>query len=265
LSKVPLFWFMLTGFLALDQGVKAWVRGGMAVNQSLDAPWPGVFEIKRVTNEGIAFGMFQGMGLFLAPIAIAIAIFAIVYTHKHPRESGWTISAMALLAAGAVGNLYDRVFLGGVTDMFWFRPIDFPVFNIADACITGATIILIVKWGIEAFTHQEPAHVLATAGGESHGVDGPYPEAPTSTSTLADVREVGDTEPEAPEPDARYRTGGSPVDAFMSHSAPAREEEDLEGSSSEGPDSASTMSDLREVETSDPEAETRPPENKSSL
>jgi signal peptidase II len=49
------------------------------------------------------------------------------------------------LAAGAIGNLIDRLWMQKVTDMFWFRPINFPVFNIADSCITVAAIILVVK------------------------------------------------------------------------------------------------------------------------
>jgi signal peptidase II len=157
LTRLALFWATLVSCLAVDQAVKAWIRGRLAEGQSMDQPWPGVFEIKRVTNEGIAFGMFQGMAVVLTPIAVIIALFAIYYSHTHRREGAWTHLAMALLGSGALGNLYDRVFLGGVTDMFWIRAINFPVFNVADICITLATIILVAKWGLEAF---KPTPVL---------------------------------------------------------------------------------------------------------
>lgn len=145
------FWAILTSALALDQIIKAWIRGTLAEGQSLDGPWPGVFEIKHITNEGIAFGMFQGKALLLTPIAVIIAAFAIYYSHTHRRESRWTHVAMAFLAAGALGNLYDRVFRGGVTDMYWFRAVNFPVFNTADVWITLATAIFVIKWGAESF------------------------------------------------------------------------------------------------------------------
>jgi signal peptidase II len=156
LNRIGLFYGLLISLLAIDQGVKAWVRGSLSIEQSTDGPWPGVFEIKYVINKGIAFGLFPGMGGLLAPIAVIIAIFAIGYVHRHRRESVWMYIAMALLAAGALGNLYDRVFLEGVTDMFWLRIIDFPVFNVADACITVATAILILRWGYEAVAKPAP-------------------------------------------------------------------------------------------------------------
>jgi len=52
--------------------------------------------------------------------------------------------ALALVASGAVGNLIDRVWKQKVTDMFWFRAIDFPVFNIADACISVGVVLLFI-------------------------------------------------------------------------------------------------------------------------
>ena len=68
---------------------------------------------------------------------------------------------MGLLASGAIGNLYDRIVNGRVTDMFYFRSINFPVFNVADSCITVATILLILMWFSEAARasqHRQPAH-----------------------------------------------------------------------------------------------------------
>jgi len=133
--------------LALDQAVKIWARTTMRPSGSVGgAPWPGVFEFTLTYNEGIAFGMFQGAGVYLTPIAIAIAIGSGVYSYKHPHENLWTHIAMGLMASGALGNLYDRLTLGKVTDMFWFRLINFPVFNVADSCITIATLMLMVSW-----------------------------------------------------------------------------------------------------------------------
>jgi signal peptidase II len=145
------FFVVLISTLVIDQLVKGWARGAMREGGSVHGlPWPGVFEFKLTYNEGVAFGFFQGAGRLLAPIAIAIAIGAAWYSLKHRKEGVWSHIAMGLLASGALGNLYDRIFNGRVTDMFYARIIDFPVFNVADACITVATCLLILIWWREA-------------------------------------------------------------------------------------------------------------------
>ena len=149
---VPFFYVVLLATILLDQLVKYWVRGAIPEMGSIAGkPWPGVFELTLTYNKGIAFGMFNGKGALLAPIAIVIAGGAALYSLKH-KEEGWTSHlAMSLLASGAIGNLIDRIFAGKVTDMFWFRLINFPVFNIADSCITIATILLIGIWTFQGF------------------------------------------------------------------------------------------------------------------
>lgn len=172
-----LFWgvFLLT--LVLDQASKAWARTAFAEHQSPGFPWPGVFELTLTFNKGIAFGMLQGAGVFLAPIAIAIAVAAYMYSHRNNGDGPLSHTAMALLASGALGNLIDRVALGKVTDIFWFRIINFPVFNIADSCITIAAFLLIWKWTVEFFQEKEAAR--AQAGLEAHAA---APDAPAETA-----------------------------------------------------------------------------------
>lgn len=144
--KFVLFLALAVGFVAIDQMVKS-VSRLMAdgVEGRVFAPWiPGVFELKLVYNEGVAFGMFQGGGVLLAPIAVVISIYA-VWASLRGREHKVSYHVMhGLLVAGAIGNLIDRVAYRRVTDMFWIRLIDFPVFNVADVCITvaGAMILL---------------------------------------------------------------------------------------------------------------------------
>jgi signal peptidase II len=89
--------------------------------------------------------MFQGAGVFMSPIAIVIAILAGVHSIRHAEDPLLTHWTMGMFAAGAIGNLIDRVAFGKVTDMFWFRAINFPVFNVADALISVATALLILS------------------------------------------------------------------------------------------------------------------------
>lgn len=151
MNRKSLFWIVLIGTLVLDQLLKHWVRMSMHERQILPLPFPGVLEMTLTYNKGIAFGLFQGAGIVLAPVAFAIFAGAIYYNSKHPKEPVWGHVAAALLASGAMGNLYDRLFLGRVTDMFLFRFINFPVFNVADTCITVAASMLILSWIREAF------------------------------------------------------------------------------------------------------------------
>ncbi len=143
------FWLVLVGFTILDQLVKLWVRHALFQSQAVPYPWPGVFEIELTFNQGIAFGLLKGKGLLLAPIAIIIAGGTAWHMIKNPEETRWNAFGFGLLAAGALGNLLDRVIFQRVTDMFWFRLINFPVFNVADSCITVATIMLILGWWSE--------------------------------------------------------------------------------------------------------------------
>ena len=153
-KKQFIFWIVLILLTAVDQLVKHWARGALHQGEALPRPWPGVFEIELTFNQGIAFGFLQGKGIALTPIAVIISAGSIWYSLRHPDESTWNHVGFGLLAAGAVGNLIDRVVFNQVTDMFWFRKINFPVFNVADSCITVATIMLILGWWVEGMRRK---------------------------------------------------------------------------------------------------------------
>jgi signal peptidase II len=162
LKRFSLFLTVLVLAFAADQAVKVWVRGAIPPQGTMGGlPLPGIFEITLTYNEGIAFGLFQGAAIAMTPVALIIAGGAAYYSFRHPKEGVLTHLAMALLASGALGNLYDRLAFGKVTDMFWFRAIDFPVFNVADACITVATGLLILTWWRDAAS-EAPAKLPAT-------------------------------------------------------------------------------------------------------
>jgi signal peptidase II len=158
LKPNKLFLFCFFGLLVLDQAVKAWTRAAFVEGQSFPLI-PNVFELTLTYNKGIAFGQLQGYGVFLAPVAILIAGWCAWHSMKHPQEPRIVHIAMGTLASGAIGNLIDRVWLGKVTDMFWFRAINFPVFNVADSCICIAAGLLILGWGKDAFAAEKAKKV----------------------------------------------------------------------------------------------------------
>jgi signal peptidase II len=165
-KRLAIFWVVMLATIVFDQWIKAWVRGNLNIGQSWSGgPWHGVFEITLTYNKGIAFGMMQGAGLIMTPIALIIAGVAIRTIYKNANESTWGTIALGLLASGALGNLIDRLFRGkdGVTDMFLLRLSnithgklnDFPVFNVADSCISVAMVMLLISWSKQSAAEKE--------------------------------------------------------------------------------------------------------------
>jgi signal peptidase II len=156
LSKKLLYSLLFASLLVIDQLVKLWARSSFVVGEKPGYPWPGVFELTLTYNQGIAFGMFQGAAMIVTPIAIAIAGAATYWVWTRPTESQLSVIAWALIASGAIGNLIDRIWMGKVTDMFWFRLIDFPVFNVADSAISVGAVLLICSYVFESGRKPEP-------------------------------------------------------------------------------------------------------------
>ena len=109
----------------------------------------GVFELRYLENRGAAFGMMQNMQYAFIAGAVAVCIIILFLYIKMPHTFRYLplrICAV-LLFAGAVGNMIDRIRLNYVIDFFYFRLIDFPIFNVADcyvviACVVFAFLIL---------------------------------------------------------------------------------------------------------------------------
>lgn len=141
-----IFLIIATSAIIVDQLVKYWVQKNLLEHQSPGFPWPGVFEITLTYNQGIAFGMFKGSGPVTLPFAVIMSGFATWMSFRKPEAPLIDHVAMALLAGGAIGNGIDRYRMGKVTDMFWARIINFPVFNVADVCITFTGVLLVWKF-----------------------------------------------------------------------------------------------------------------------
>ncbi len=157
-SRLSKFLIYVVTLIAFDQVVKAWARdaAGWVEYRTFWPIWPNVFEFKLVYNHGIAFGMAQGAGVFLTPIAIIIAGYATYHIAKSKNDPPGVFIALTLLCAGAIGNLIDRLWMGKVTDMFYARFIDFPVFNIADICISLAGTLIVLLALKDTFSKPEP-------------------------------------------------------------------------------------------------------------
>jgi signal peptidase II len=123
----------------LDQLTKSAVVATLAVGES--RPILGdVLRLSHIRNTGAAFGLLRGFGGVIALAAtVGVIVFAAIVVRQPPVLTGL---GAALVAAGATGNLIDRIFRGGgVVDFVDFK--FWPAFNVADSAITIGAILLL--------------------------------------------------------------------------------------------------------------------------
>jgi signal peptidase II len=148
--------------ITIDQITKAIVRanipfGGQWMPLAWLAPY---FRFVNWNNTGAAFGLFQSGGVLFAVLAVMISIFIVIYFPRIPREERLMRFAIALQLGGALGNLIDRVRFGPVTDFISVG--EFPVFNVADSCITiGVGMLILAMWLSERQEQKKPLEVKA--------------------------------------------------------------------------------------------------------
>jgi signal peptidase II len=140
MARIPYFSLTIV-LLILDRLTKWWVSTSLefAVPHNLIG---NTIRLTRVHNDGGAFGIFSGRGtVFLVISSIVAAIlFLILLTMQ--IDSKMIRAGMAFVLAGAIGNLIDRFQWGYVLDFFEIR--GFPIFNVADACITVGAVFIIL-------------------------------------------------------------------------------------------------------------------------
>ncbi len=116
----------------------------LAVTHLKDAPFSiidGVFELRYLENRGAAFGILQNQQIFFLITGVLLLVFcSILYTKLPMTKRMLPLRiCMIAIAAGAIGNMIDRIRLNYVIDFFYFRLIDFPIFNVADIFVTLST------------------------------------------------------------------------------------------------------------------------------
>lgn len=105
-----------------------------------------VFELHYLENHGAAFGILQGQKMFFILMTSVVLIILIYLYIRIPEEKRYFYMrlTLVLLISGAIGNFIDRSVQDYVVDFFYFKLIDFPIFNVADIYVTVATGLLIL-------------------------------------------------------------------------------------------------------------------------
>lgn len=104
---------------------------------------PGV-RLNYLENTGAAFGSLTGSTVLLSVVTAVVLVALLAALGKKAFGSKILHWGVALITAGGIGNLIDRVFKGYVTDFFEFTFVKFPVFNVADCLITVGAVISII-------------------------------------------------------------------------------------------------------------------------
>ena len=141
----------------LDRVTKVWIERNVSIYDTFNVI-PGFFDIVHTKNRGAAFGMFaEGDSQFRTFLLIGVSLAVLVFISVallRPRNTGVpatrpTLYGLALVMGGAMGNIYDRIVHGMVTDFleFYLATYRFAAFNIADSAISiGAGLLILDMW-----------------------------------------------------------------------------------------------------------------------
>lgn len=111
---------------------------------------PGIVNLRRVENRGIAFSMLSGQGWALVGLTALVMAALVTWLLARPDAPALCRAGLWLVVGGGLGNLYDRVTRGAVCDFIELAFVRFAVFNVADVCIcVGAALVVLGAWGKE--------------------------------------------------------------------------------------------------------------------
>jgi len=154
LNKKDFFWKL--GYLLaagavfmIDQTTKAWAIRRLRFGDDKEII-PGFLNFAYAQNTGVAFSFFDSHGdagrWGLSAVAGIAAILVLYYFWRTPRSDDRVLGSLALLLAGILGNVTDRIRLGFVVDFIdvQFGSWHYPTFNVADMAICiGAGLLII--------------------------------------------------------------------------------------------------------------------------
>ena len=133
---------MIIILIIADQGLKFWISANIELGTS-QVILSNVLALTNVRNDGAAWSVLSGQQWFFTVITI-VALGLMGYFFWKLKNDNLYMLAISLLIAGTLGNFIDRIRLGYVVDMFETLFMNFPIFNVADMCLTfGVTIVII--------------------------------------------------------------------------------------------------------------------------
>ena len=141
---------LLSIVLILDQIIKLLVMKLLNENQIISVI-PNFFSLTYVKNTGAAFSILEGKLSLLIIISVMFITIIHEYIKKEENIPKISLISYGLILGGVFGNLLDRIIHQAVTDYLSFRLFNyyFPIFNLADICITCGILLLIIETFLE--------------------------------------------------------------------------------------------------------------------
>ena len=141
-----IYWAIYTSVIALDMMTKFLSYAILRLVDTVPII-KGVIHFTYVENRGAAFGMLKEHRWVFITISSVVSLAILAYLLLGHADSRLLGVSLAMISAGGISNLIDRVSLGYVVDFIDFRLINFAVFNVADSCIcigAGLTILHLI-------------------------------------------------------------------------------------------------------------------------
>jgi signal peptidase II len=154
MKKNILFLAITVPVIILDQLTKAWILATLRLHEGFPII-DGFFNIIHVRNPGAAFGFLAGAAplfrsVFFLSVTLAAIILILYFLRASRNDEPSLVISLALILAGAGGNLIDRIRFGEVVDFLdvYVGVHHWPAFNVADAAITtGASLLALILLG----------------------------------------------------------------------------------------------------------------------
>jgi signal peptidase II len=129
--------------VGVDQLTKAWLVSALAPQQAMRIV-DDVLRLVHSQNAGGLFGLFQGQSAPFAVLSLVVMGLIVAYHARSGRNPYMTLT-LGLLLGGAIGNAVDRFRLGYVVDFVdaGIGSVRWYTFNVADAAISGAILLLV--------------------------------------------------------------------------------------------------------------------------
>ena len=141
MKKKGLFWGITAAVIALDRVTKILAASLPADGRILI---PGVIGLRYAENRGIAFSLLNGYPRLLGILSLILIAAGYLWLRKK-NPGTFALTGLALMVGGAAGNMLDRLIYGYVPDMIETLFVRFPIFNIADSCLTVGCVMVIIS------------------------------------------------------------------------------------------------------------------------
>jgi signal peptidase II len=142
-------WLWLSALvIGLDQLSKLWASSALDYGEPVSVM--PMFNLTLMHNTGAAFSFLSSAGgwqrWFFAVVAVVISTVLLVWLKRLQPGQRWLAVALALVLGGALGNVWDRLYLGYVIDFIdvYYQQWHWPAFNVADSAIFVGAVMLII-------------------------------------------------------------------------------------------------------------------------